>query len=287
MNEATAENNSRRYNGRDETSSSGYISFKHTLDNVAIKTIGRPWLGLTRDSHIHERCAYLTDCVRRMPTQGLRMLDVGCGSATVLFYLDNYAKNSVADYVGLDMLPQNRLRNRYSNISIRRQFHQLYLDQDWSFGEFDLVWCSEVIEHIMDDHALIRKLRSQLRPDGTLIITTPSKVFVESMAHYVPGYDSVSATQDGGHVRTGYDLPTLRALGKDCGLTLLSHAWVHPATAEDVRWHIVPNPSPVAAVVRNVRDIFARRNADFVRGGDPALYAHRYVSISAVFGKRK
>ena len=72
----------------------GHTSFRHVLDNVAIKTIGRPWLELTRDSHIHERCAFLTDCVRRMPRQGLRMPDVGCGSATVLFYLDNYATRS-------------------------------------------------------------------------------------------------------------------------------------------------------------------------------------------------
>jgi 2-polyprenyl-3-methyl-5-hydroxy-6-metoxy-1,4-benzoquinol methylase len=281
------ESNTNRNDSQNGAPHNGSTSFKHVLDNVAIKTIGRPWLELTRDSHIHERCAYLTDCVRRLHTQNLRMLDVGCGSATVLFYLENYAKNAVSRYVGLDMLPQTRLRNRYKDISIRTEFHQLYLDQDWNFGEFDLVWCSEVIEHIMDDRKLLKKLASQLRADGTLIITTPSKLFVEMMGRDVPGYDSVSTAQDGGHVRTGYDLPTLRTLGDDCGLTLLSHAWVHPSTAQDVRWHMVPNPSPVAAVARNLRDILARRHADFVRGGDPALYAHRYVSISAIYGKKK
>jgi 2-polyprenyl-6-hydroxyphenyl methylase/3-demethylubiquinone-9 3-methyltransferase len=222
-----------------------------------------------------------------MQTHGLRMLDVGCGSATVLYYLDTYAENTVTDYVGLDMLEQNRLRKRYKDIGIRNEFHQLYLDEDWDFGEFDLIWCSEVIEHIRDDRKLLRKLCSQLRPKGTLIVTTPSKVFVENMARYIPGFDSVSATQDGGHVRTGYDLRMLRALADDCGLSLLSHAWIHPATAQDVRWHLVPNPTPIAAVARNLRDIFTRRNADFVRGGDPALFADCFVSISAVLGKKQ
>ena len=255
----------------------------HAIDNFAIKTIGLPWLTLTRDSHIHERCVYLTDCVRRLGRTGLRLLDVGCGSATALFYLNNYARNAVAAYVGIDMRSPARLRIRYKDIGICGEFHQVYLDEDWDFGEFDLIWCAEVIEHILDDHKLLKKLRSQLRPQGTLIITTPSKVFVENMARFVPGCETISTIQDGGHVRTGYDLSMLRALGDECGLTLESHAWLHPATAQDVRWHLTPDPSPVGALARNIRDIFARHNAGFVVNGDPDRYAHRYISISAIF----
>jgi SAM-dependent methyltransferase len=160
------------------------------------------------------------------------------------------------------------------------------LDEDWDFGEFDLIWCAEVIEHILDDHKLLRKLRSHLRPQRILIITTPSKVFVENMARFVPGCETISTIQDGGHVRTGYDLSMLRTLGDDCGLTLESYAWLHPATALDVRWHLRPDPSPVGALARNIRDIFARSNAGFVVKGDPDRYAHRYISISAIFSNR-
>ena len=69
------------------------------VDNFAIKAIGLPWLELTRDSHIHERCVYLTDCVRRLGRTGLRILDVGCGSATAFFYLHSYARRAVGRYV--------------------------------------------------------------------------------------------------------------------------------------------------------------------------------------------
>jgi SAM-dependent methyltransferase len=255
----------------------------HAFDNFAIKAVGLPWLQLTRDAYIHERCVYLTDCVRRLGRANLQVLDVGCGSATALFYLYFYAKRAVGRYVGIDMLPPGRLRVRYKEIAIPSEFHQVYLDKDWNYGEFDLVWCAEVIEHILDDRKLLRKLRSQLRPHGVLIVTTPSKVFVENMAPFVPGYDAVSTIQDGGHVRTGYDLDMLRALGDDCGLTLNSHGWLMPGTAPDVRWHLNPTPSPGGSLARNIRDIFARRNADFVTNGDPDLYAHRYMTISATF----
>lgn len=202
------------------------------------------------------------------------MLDAGCGSATALFYLNKYAGDCISSYVGIDMLPPERRRLRYRDIRIRNQFHRVYLQENWDFGQFDLVWCAEVIEHILDDRKLLRKLASQLLPDGTLILTTPSKVFVENMARSVPGYEAISPVQDGGHVRTGYDLPMLRALADDCGLTLVSHAWLMPGTDSDVRWHLNPNPSPVSALRRNLRDILVRRNAGFVINGEPAVYAH-------------
>ena len=106
------------------------------------------------------------------------------------------------------------------------------------------------------------------------------------MAHFIPGYETISTTQDGGHVRTGYDLSMLRALAHDCGLALESHAWLMPGAAQDVRWHLNPNPSPVDALARNIRDIFARRNTGFVVNGDPDLYADRYMTISATFSIR-
>jgi len=255
----------------------------YVADNFAIKAVGLPWLQLTRDAYIHERCAYLIDCVSRLGRTGLRVLDVGCGSATALFYFHSNAKQAVGRYVGIDMLSPERLRVRYKDIAIPHEFYQVHLDEEWNYGEFDVVWCAEVIEHILDDRKLLRKLRSQLHPRGVLIVTTPSKVFVESMARSVPGYEAVSTTQDGGHVRTGYDLDMLRALGDDCSLTLESHAWLMPGTAPDVRWHLNPTPSPVGSLARNIRDIFARRNADFVTNGDPDLYAHRYMTISATF----
>ena len=261
--------------------------FMQGVDNLAIRTAGLAWLKLTRDAHIHERCFYLTDCVRRLGRRELRIFDVGCGSGLALYYLDSCVRGAVSNYLGIDMLSPDRLRSRYGNISIPHEFGQAYLDDDWNYGEFDLVWCAEVIEHLLDDRRLVKKLRSHLSPDGLLIVTTPSKVFVEKTGRFVPGYDAVSSTQDGGHVRTGYDLDMLRELGHCSGLALQSHAWLMPGNASDVRWHLNPHPSPIGTVARNVRDRFVRRCADFVLNGDPGLYADRYMTISATFAPRK
>lgn len=52
-------------------------------------------------------------------------------------------------------------------------------DEDWPFEEnsFDLIWCSEVIEHLKDSEHFKREVRRTLKPGGALILTTPNSTF--------------------------------------------------------------------------------------------------------------
>ena len=49
-------------------------------------------------------------------------------------------------------------------------------DERLPFGdaEFDLVWCSEVIEHLRDPAFSLNELRRVTRPGGVLVLTTPN-----------------------------------------------------------------------------------------------------------------
>jgi SAM-dependent methyltransferase len=40
-------------------------------------------------------------------------------------------------------------------------------------GEFDLVWCSEVLEHVPDALGLLQETRRVLKRDGRLLLTVP------------------------------------------------------------------------------------------------------------------
>jgi SAM-dependent methyltransferase len=42
---------------------------------------------------------------------------------------------------------------------------------------FDIVWCSEVIEHVRDPEATLGEIRRVLRPSGRAILTTPNSSF--------------------------------------------------------------------------------------------------------------
>lgn len=58
-------------------------------------------------------------------------------------------------------------------------------------SSFDLIICTEVIEHINDDTAAIARMSEALKPDGTLFITTPNYLACkdippEHIRHYEP-----------------------------------------------------------------------------------------------------
>jgi SAM-dependent methyltransferase len=79
-------------------------------------------------------------------------------------------------------------------------------------GTFDQIIACEVIEHLKDDAGLIANLGALLRPGGRLLLTTP-------YLHHHPVYgETVSATEDGGHVRFGDTHEHLAALFAAAGL---------------------------------------------------------------------
>jgi ubiquinone/menaquinone biosynthesis C-methylase UbiE len=44
-------------------------------------------------------------------------------------------------------------------------------------NEFDLLWCSEVIEHLLDPAFTIQEFKRVLKPGGKLLMTTPNQDF--------------------------------------------------------------------------------------------------------------
>lgn len=42
---------------------------------------------------------------------------------------------------------------------------------------FDLIWCSEVIEHLQKPEAVIAEFKRVLKPDGIAVLTTPNSFF--------------------------------------------------------------------------------------------------------------
>jgi 2-polyprenyl-3-methyl-5-hydroxy-6-metoxy-1,4-benzoquinol methylase len=254
------------------------------VDLIAQRLIGMPYLRLTRGYDIHDRCRYLLrligEAARPAP---LELLDVGCGSGLVLRYLDRHARERVSRYVGIDMRAE-RLRPRYANAALPHAFHDVDLDQDWGFGAFDLVWCAEVMEHLLDDRALFAKIVRSARPGGTIVLTTPSLAFVEAMGRLVPSLLEVRPVQDGGHVRLGYAPADFERLARDHRLELLRLDGITRTGAGRVKRRYCGGAFDF--VLANATAELGRAPADvYALGPDFAGKEAEYWSIGAVFRK--
>lgn len=97
---------------------------------------------------------------------GDHVLDYGCGAGRFLALL--------SDGVGVEISEAavERARANLPGVDVR------LLEEDGTIpaghGEFDLVWCSEVLEHIPDVGFALSEIRRVLKPDGRALITVPN-----------------------------------------------------------------------------------------------------------------
>ncbi len=256
------------------------------FDNTLQQLFGLPYLYASRDFNIHSRCRYLLHKLNQRRGTRLSVLDVGCGSGIALRHLATLQPLKVVRYVGIDLAAE-RLRKRYSNIrDIDVQFHNVNLDDDWNFGEFDVIWCSEVIEHLMDDLGQFHKMGRALKPGGMAIITTPSLDFVQHVGAMFPPILKTSKIQDGGHVRHGYRFEDMIKLATDAGLLVNSIDGVNRLTLSETERRYTTRG--LGWIWNNFSMSWSSRGKrDFVLGDSFRSQPERYASISAELTKPK
>jgi SAM-dependent methyltransferase len=117
---------------------------------------------------------------------GERVLDLGCGAGRFLAAL----RDAGAEPVGVEIAEAAAARARANvpGADVR------VLERDGSLplghGEIDLVWCSEVLEHIPDaGHALL-EVRRVLDRDGRVLLTVPYHGRVQAAAIALTRFDA-------------------------------------------------------------------------------------------------
>ncbi len=101
---------------------------------------------------------------------GDRALDLGCGEGAFTAVL----AAAGAEAVGADVA--RAALSRAANMHPELDFRLTSIRGPLPFkdNEFDLVWASEVIEHIADTARWLSEVRRVLAPRGRLLITTPN-----------------------------------------------------------------------------------------------------------------
>jgi ubiquinone/menaquinone biosynthesis C-methylase UbiE len=101
---------------------------------------------------------------------GDNALDLGCGTGEFTAQM----AQAGARVVGVDVAEAALVRARARHPGV--DFRLIPFDEPLPFPDngFDLVWASEVIEHIADTARWLSEVRRVLAPSGRLVLTTPS-----------------------------------------------------------------------------------------------------------------
>lgn len=118
----------------------------------------------------------LGELAQRYVPRARAILDVGCGQGELLRELSRRFPG--ASVAGADLSEQGLADSRRRNPSFELfrldlENPQLETRHAARLGKYDLVVCSEVLEHIADDAAAARRLATLLSPEGRLLITVP------------------------------------------------------------------------------------------------------------------
>ena len=106
----------------------------------------------------------------RTPLEGKTALDVGCGAGLLAEPLARLG----AKVTGIDATPEVIAVAREHAAAMSLEIDYRVGDVAALEGQFDLVTCLEVIEHVADPSAFLKALAARLAPGGLLILSTPN-----------------------------------------------------------------------------------------------------------------
>lgn len=186
------------------------------MTDALVKIFGWPATLIHGDPMVIDRWLWLRRHLPAVLPGGSKFLDVGCGSGA--FTLG--AARRGYDAVGLSWDEENQAKAgararllglravRFPICDVRKLGERTELK-----GQFDVVLCSENIEHVIDDLTLMKDIHACLKPGGRLCLSTPNFDYQPVTLDDLGPFAEV---EDGRHVRRGYTPAMLREL---CALT--------------------------------------------------------------------
>jgi 2-polyprenyl-3-methyl-5-hydroxy-6-metoxy-1,4-benzoquinol methylase len=128
--------------------------------------------GLVKFVH-NNRLDNIATIISKLRVKGKRVLDAGCGEGHLLEKLQNVREDN--EYWGIDITPiaieQAKKRCPFANIGLGDLFKTGYPEES-----FDVIICTEVLEHITDFKGVLEEFKRILKPGGILIITFPNEI---------------------------------------------------------------------------------------------------------------
>jgi len=156
------------------------------------------------------------------PLAGKTALDVGCGAGLLCEPLVRLGAQVTGVDASLENIAVAMAHAEGSGLDVDYRAGEL---GTLGLGQFDLVTCLEVIEHVADKRVFLRELAARLKPaskegGGLMILSTPNRT-LKSRALMVGAAEAIGMVPKGTHDWNDFVTPEeLAELCAEAGLTL-------------------------------------------------------------------
>jgi SAM-dependent methyltransferase len=111
------------------------------------------------------------DILPLLPEQAEKVLEIGCGHGDTLLWLKTI--RNCKKLAGVELFPEAAAKAR-ERLDVVVEGNVEALELPFEPNEFDLVLCLDVLEHLADPWAVVKRLTALLKPGGSLIASIPN-----------------------------------------------------------------------------------------------------------------
>ncbi len=163
------------------------------------------------------------EVIQHVPFLAKRILDVGCGAGVLGHTLKE--ERGTPEVVGIELIEKayHQARKVLDN-ALLGSIEEIELP--YEDGHFDCITCADVLEHLVEPAAVLRKLARVLAPDGVIVVSIPNVRYHEVINMLVSGAWTYmdAGILDSTHLRF-FTRASLVQLMEDAGLEV---AELHP-----------------------------------------------------------
>lgn len=141
------------------------------------------------------------------------ILEVGCGDGSFTKELVKYSPDVVAIDISESQIAENA--KHFGGITFQQ--HDVAERFPFELGAFDVIWCSEVLEHLFDPAFALREMHRILKPGGKLLVTVPYHGRLKNLLIALFNFDE-HYTPSNPHIRF-YTTNTLSRIVREAGFS--------------------------------------------------------------------